>query len=257
LPIEEARQQHAATPDEEEPMPQRPSNREVPPAARAFSALQAEDALLPGEASALRRSLALVLAGLVLVSVPLYGAANAVGLVGDRPLAIAKQGTTSQPGGDDGASGGSGEGDGDDESDDSLVPEGGAADPAAVDSTDGEDAAAVDGEQGAGALGPGDPVDPANGDPAGAPQDTSADSETDGIEAGVADGVNAANDGQAEVEQEESADSETDEVVVPDGAAGSAGDGEQVGGTPGANGDGGADAAAAAGSDLGGSDPQV
>jgi len=89
--------------------------RRVPGAARVFSDLQANDAMLPGEASALRRTSAVLLAMLVLGAVPLYLAANAVGLIGDTPAALAK-GSNSGPGGgdDDDNSGPGGDDDGDD-----------------------------------------------------------------------------------------------------------------------------------------------
>jgi hypothetical protein len=98
-------------------MPGKPKKkRAVPPAARVFSRLQADDALLPGETSALRRSGALVLALMVLAAVPFYLAANAAGLIGDAPAAIAK-GSNSGPGGggDDDDSSGPGSGDDDDD----------------------------------------------------------------------------------------------------------------------------------------------
>lgn len=90
----------------------------VSPAARVFSNLQADDALLPGQASALRRSGALFLALLVLGAVPLLLAANAAGLIGDLPAAVAK-GSNSGPGGGGGDDDSSGPGGGDDDDDDS------------------------------------------------------------------------------------------------------------------------------------------
>lgn len=97
----------------------RPSDnsRTVPSAARVLSALQAEEALLPGHASALRRSGAVFLALLVLGAVPFFLAANAVGLIGDVPAAVAK-GSNSGPGGgddDEGDSSGPGGGGNDDD----------------------------------------------------------------------------------------------------------------------------------------------
>ena len=86
------------------------------PAARVFSELQADDALLPGEASALRRSSALFLALLVLLSAPLFWAANATGLIGDVPTAIAHSGNSGPSAGasdDDDSSGPGGDGDDD------------------------------------------------------------------------------------------------------------------------------------------------
>jgi hypothetical protein len=92
--------------------------RAVPPAARVFSSLQAADALLPGQTSALRKSGALFLALLVLGAVPLFWAANAAGLIGDLPAAVAK-GSNSGPGGghdDDDSGPGGGHDDDDDAS---------------------------------------------------------------------------------------------------------------------------------------------
>lgn len=86
----------------------------VSPAARVFSNLEADDALLPGHASALRRSGALFLALFVLGAVPFLFAANAAGLIGDLPTAVAKSGH-SGPGGDDDSSGPGGDGDDDDD----------------------------------------------------------------------------------------------------------------------------------------------
>lgn len=87
------------------------------PAARVFSALQADDVVLPGEASALRRSGAVFLALIVLVSAPLFWAANAAGVIGDVPTAVAHGGNSGPGGGDgdDDDSSGPG-GDGDDDS---------------------------------------------------------------------------------------------------------------------------------------------
>jgi hypothetical protein len=94
--------------------------RAVPSAARVFSDLQAGDALLPGEASALRRSGALFLALLVLAAAPLFWAANAAGLIGDVPAAVAHSGN-SGPGGGDDDDDRSGPGDGDGDDDDSAT----------------------------------------------------------------------------------------------------------------------------------------
>lgn len=95
------------------PTPSRRSR--VPSAARVLTALQADDALLPGQASALRRGGALFLALMVLGAVPFFLAANAAGLIGDTPTAVAK-GSSSGPGGDDDDHGSSGsDDDGDDE----------------------------------------------------------------------------------------------------------------------------------------------
>jgi len=93
------------------------TQRDVPPAARVFSNLEADDALLPGHASAMRRSGALFLALLVLAAVPLLFAANAAGLIGDLPAAVAKGSNSGPGGGDDDDS--SGPGGGDDDDDDS------------------------------------------------------------------------------------------------------------------------------------------
>ena len=88
----------------------------ISPAARAFTRMQAEDALLPAEASALKRSGALFFCLMVLISAPLFWAANAAGIIGDVPTAIAHSGN-SGPGGDDddghSGPGGGGDGDGD------------------------------------------------------------------------------------------------------------------------------------------------
>jgi hypothetical protein len=90
----------------------------VPKAARVFNDLQANDALLPGEASAVRKSSAVLLAMLVIAAVPLYWAANAAGLIGDVPAAVAK-GSNSGPGG--GGEDNSGPGSGDDDDDDRTL----------------------------------------------------------------------------------------------------------------------------------------
>lgn len=93
----------------------RGTQRTVSPAARVFTNLEADDAMLPGHASALRRSGALFLALMVLGAVPLFWAANAAGLIGDLPAAVAK-GSNSGPGsgGDDDDNSGPGSGDDDD-----------------------------------------------------------------------------------------------------------------------------------------------
>src|ERR1044072_8465848 len=91
--------------------------RRVPPAAHVLGALQPDDALLPGRASTLRRSGAVFLALMVLGAVPFFLAANAIGLIGDLPAAVAK-GSNSGPGGgddDDDSSGPGGRGDDDDD----------------------------------------------------------------------------------------------------------------------------------------------
>ncbi len=89
------------------------------PAARVFSSLQADDVLLPGKASALRRSSAVLLALMVLVSAPLFWAANASGLIGDLPSAVAHSGSSGPGSGDDDDDDRSGPGDGGDDDDDS------------------------------------------------------------------------------------------------------------------------------------------
>jgi hypothetical protein len=95
-------------------MSMRPTRTQaVSPAARVFSRLEADDALLPGETSALRKSGALFLAIMVLGAVPLFWAANAAGVIGDLPAAVAK-GSNSGPGGGEDNSG-PGDGDGDED----------------------------------------------------------------------------------------------------------------------------------------------
>jgi hypothetical protein len=94
--------------------------RRVPGAARVFNDLQANDALLPGHASAMRRTSAVLLALLVLAAVPLYWAANAAGLIGDVPTAVAK-GSNSGPGGGGDDDDNSGPGSGDDDDDDRTM----------------------------------------------------------------------------------------------------------------------------------------
>ncbi len=90
--------------------------RSVAPAARVFSALQADDVVLPGQASALRRSGALFLAAMILVSAPLFWAANAAGVIGDVPAAVAHGGNSGPGGGNDDGDDSSGPGnDGDDD----------------------------------------------------------------------------------------------------------------------------------------------
>lgn len=96
------------------------TDRTVSPAARVFSNLEADEALLPGQASALRRTGALFLALLVLGAVPVLMAASAAGLTGDLPAAVAKGSNSGPGGGDDdddssGPGGNSGPGGGDDD----------------------------------------------------------------------------------------------------------------------------------------------
>jgi hypothetical protein len=93
----------------------RGNKRALPPAARVFGDLQADDALLPGETSALRRCGALFLALLVLAAVPLYLAATAVGLIGDTPAAVAKGSNSGPGGGEDDDNSGPGGGEDDDD----------------------------------------------------------------------------------------------------------------------------------------------
>jgi hypothetical protein len=88
----------------------------VAAAARVLRTLEADEALLPSHASALRRSGAVLLALMVLGAVPFFLAANAVGLIGDVPAAVAK-GSNSGPGGDDDDAG-AGSGGADDDDDD-------------------------------------------------------------------------------------------------------------------------------------------
>lgn len=102
-------------------MPKPSDKPNLPAAARVFGSLQADAAALPGQPSALRRSGALLLALLVLAATPLYLAANAAGLIGDAPAAIAKSGNSGPGGGDDDDS--SGPGSGGDDDDDSAVAE--------------------------------------------------------------------------------------------------------------------------------------
>lgn len=92
--------------------------RTLPPAARVFGGLQADDAFMPSGVSTARRSGALFLALLVLAAVPLYLAANAAGLLGDVPAAVAKSSNSGPGGGDDDDN--SGPGGGDDDDDDST-----------------------------------------------------------------------------------------------------------------------------------------
>jgi hypothetical protein len=95
------------------------ASRGPSPAARAFASLQAEDVLLPSEASALKRSSALFFVVMVLVSAPLFWAANAAGIIGDLPTAVAHSGSSGPgSGGDDDDHSGPGGG-GDDDDDDS------------------------------------------------------------------------------------------------------------------------------------------
>ncbi len=97
---------------------ERGSEARVPAAARAFGSLHAGEALLPGGGpSATRKGGALFLALLVLAAVPLFWAANAAGVIGDTPAAVAK--SNSGPGGghDDDDNSGPGGGDDDDDTD--------------------------------------------------------------------------------------------------------------------------------------------
>jgi hypothetical protein len=104
-------------------MSEKPGNRRtVPAAARVFGSLQAEETLLPGRASALRRSGAVLLALMVLGAFPLYLAANAAGLIGDTPTALAKGSNSGPGGGHDDDDGNSGPG-GNDDDDDSVAGE--------------------------------------------------------------------------------------------------------------------------------------
>lgn len=97
-------------------MPRRTTEaRAVSPAARVFANLQADDVLLPSGASVSRKSGAIFLALLLLSAVPLFWAANAAGLIGDVPAAIAKSGNSGPGGGSDDDDDRSGPGDGDDD----------------------------------------------------------------------------------------------------------------------------------------------
>ncbi|HYC81811.1 MAG TPA: hypothetical protein VEB65_08495 [Solirubrobacterales bacterium] len=79
-------------------MPDRDPKNRVPAAARAFAALQGEDATTAGGGPSTRRRFgATVLALLVLAAFPLYLAASSTGLFGDAPTALAK-GPNSGPG---------------------------------------------------------------------------------------------------------------------------------------------------------------
>ena len=91
--------------------------------ARVFTRLEVDDALLPAEASALRKSGALFLALMVLLVVPLFLAANAAGLIGDTPSALASKGSghAGGHGHDDHGNGNGGAGDDDDEDSASAV----------------------------------------------------------------------------------------------------------------------------------------
>lgn len=92
----------------------------LPPAARAFYNLQGVDVLTPGGHSGTKRSGALFLIVMALLTAPLFLAANAAGLIGDLPAAVAHGSSNSGSGsGDDGDS--SGPGDGDDDGDDSTA----------------------------------------------------------------------------------------------------------------------------------------
>lgn len=79
-------------------MPKRDPENRVPAAARAFAALQGEDATTAGGGPSVQRRFgATVLALLVLAAFPLYLAASSTGLLGDAPTALAK-GPNSGPG---------------------------------------------------------------------------------------------------------------------------------------------------------------
>lgn len=62
----------------------------IAPAARVFDNLQASEAILPAEPSPLRKASALTLALLMLCTVPVFWAAQAAGVIGDVPAAVAK-----------------------------------------------------------------------------------------------------------------------------------------------------------------------
>jgi hypothetical protein len=82
-------------------MTEKLAQQTLPPAARVFSSLQAEEALLPSGVSALRRTGALFLAILFFAATPLFFAAFAAGVIGDTPAALAKSGTSGPSGSDD------------------------------------------------------------------------------------------------------------------------------------------------------------
>ncbi len=71
-------------------MPQTTPASDLPAAARVFSRLEADDALLSTEASVARKSSAIFLALLMFAAVPVFWAANAAGVIGDVPAAVAK-----------------------------------------------------------------------------------------------------------------------------------------------------------------------
>lgn len=121
----------------------------APSASRAFYRLQGEDVLLPAEASALKRSSALFLAVMVLLSAPLFWAANAAGLIGDVPSAIAHNGS-GHGGSDDDSSGSGGDGDGGDDGDDDDDATAGTSAPGAdtAGTTAGDDDTVTNGTQG-------------------------------------------------------------------------------------------------------------
>lgn len=73
----------------------------APAAARVFSRLEADDALLAAEASTARKSSAVLLALLMFAAVPVFWAANAAGVIGDVPAAVAKGSGPSLAGDDD------------------------------------------------------------------------------------------------------------------------------------------------------------
>lgn len=92
-------------------MPKRDPDNRVPAAARAFAALQGDDATTAGDGPSTGRRLgATVLALLALAAFPLYLAASSTGLFADAPNALAK-GPNSGPGSS-----------GDDDDDDSSGP---------------------------------------------------------------------------------------------------------------------------------------
>ena len=88
------------------------------PAARAFSTLTEQGDWMPAPASPAKRFSAVLLAMMVLASAPLFWAANAIGLAGDLPVAVAASGPGHSGSGDDDDDN-SGPGSGDDDDDDS------------------------------------------------------------------------------------------------------------------------------------------
>ena len=87
----------------------------IPSAARAFYNLGDEEDWLPAPPSSGRRLGALVLAGMVLLSAPLFWTLNSLGIAGDIPVAVAHSGSSGPGSGDDDDGDGDGDGDGNDD----------------------------------------------------------------------------------------------------------------------------------------------